>query len=91
MPETFKGPTPAVGDKTRPQDTQENRTPGGDQQTHPDDHNPTAGVTQGHHSPQQPKHGSAAEATSPSSTELPQPEDRQNSSSDHNPRTDDDA
>jgi len=32
MPETHKGPTPAAGEQLRPQDTQSNRTPGGDQQ-----------------------------------------------------------
>jgi len=32
MPQTYKGPTPEVGDKIRPQDDDQNRTPGSDQQ-----------------------------------------------------------
>jgi|GEM_PF-4991528 hypothetical protein len=43
------------------------------------------GVTQGHASPQQAKHGHGAEGSS--STGLPQGEDSRNPSSDHNPRT----
>lgn len=87
MPEPHKGPTAEVGEELAPQDADQNRPSGGDQQHTPRDPHPTAGVTQGHHSPQQPKHGSAAEATSPSSTGLPQSEDSRNPSSDHNPRT----
>lgn len=84
MPETHKGPTPAVGDKLTPQETQQNRTPGSDQQHSPGDENPTPGVTQGHHSPQQEKQGHGHGG---SSTGLPQGEDSRNPSSDHNPRT----
>ena len=87
MPQTHKGPTPEIGDQIRPQDADSNRTPGTDQQNHPNDSQPSAGVTQGHHSPQQPKHGRSGEATDRSATGQPQGEDSRNPSSDHNPRT----
>jgi hypothetical protein len=102
-----------VGDKLTPQDTQQNRPAGVDQQQPQPNENlqnqpftsdktmerenqqqqwndtdpqqgVSTGVTQGHHSPQQEKHGHGHGG---SSTGLPQGEDSRNPSSDHNPRT----
>lgn len=87
MAEPRKGPTPEVGEKLTPQDADQNRPSGSDQQHTPRDPHPSVGVTQGHHSPQQPKHGRSGEAESRSSTGLPQSEDSRNPGSDHNPRT----
>jgi hypothetical protein len=101
MPQTYKGPTGAIGEHNDINDATQNRTPGGDQQQplpnenqanipesskktlNPDhqqhqwnDTDPDKGLSEGvsehHASPERPKHGKSAEATSKSSTGLPE-------------------
>ena len=92
MPETHKGPTAKVGEEMLdPKKVSQNRTPG-TSQGHPggdpdDQQGLSQGVTQGHADPQQAKHGNSGEATSRSSTGLPQPQQDKNEAGNPNSGT----